>query len=404
VPAPLADIRVIAVEQYGAGPFGTMQLSDLGADVVKIEDPSTGGDVARYVPPFHEDEHSLFFESFNRNKRSLALDLRVPESRPIFERLVEQADVVTSNLRGDQAEKLGLRFTDLKSVKPTIVCVALSGFGATGPRRALGAYDYTIQGLAGWQSITGEPHGPPTKSGLPLVDLCGGYVAAIAMLAGVHAARRDGIGCDFDLSLFDVALSQLTYIGTWAASRGYEPVRRADSAHQSMVPFQNLTAKDGWIVVACPKEALWRRFCAVIGRPDLPSDDRFAQFADRDRNRDVLVPLLNEALVTRTVLEWCDAFDEAGVPAARVNTVGEALLEPQAQARGRIVDIQHPVLGEIRHLRSPYDSAVPIQRGPFIGEHTSVLLEEIGVDRAEQQRLADLGVFGAPPRKEQSLD
>jgi crotonobetainyl-CoA:carnitine CoA-transferase CaiB-like acyl-CoA transferase len=203
---PLADLRVVAVEQYGAGPWGTLQLADLGAEVLKIEDPAARGDVGRYVPPFQEGEDSLFFETFNRNKRSVSLDLRHPEGRAVFEDLVRVSDAVYSNLRGDQPAKLRLRYADLKDVNPRVVCCSLSGFGMTGPRAAEGGYDYMMQGLAGWMSLTGEPEGPPTKSGLSLVDLSGGYVSAIALLAGVWRARRDGVGCECEVSVFETAM------------------------------------------------------------------------------------------------------------------------------------------------------------------------------------------------------
>ncbi len=237
---PLADVRILAVEQFGAGPWGTLQLADLGAEVIKIEDPAAGGDVGRYVPPFQEGEHSLFFETFNRNKKSLSLDLRHADARGVLEDLVRVSDVVYSNLRGDQPKRLRLTYDDLKTVNPRIVCCSLSGFGMTGPRASEGGYDYMMQGLAGWMSLTGDPDGPPTKSGLSLVDLSGGYASAIAVLAGLWRARRDGVGCDCDVSLFETALHELMYVGTWAASRGYTPPRRRNSAHPSIVPVPGL--------------------------------------------------------------------------------------------------------------------------------------------------------------------
>ena len=177
---PLIDLRVITVEQFGAGPWATMQLADLGADVIKIEDPVFGGDVGRYVPPYQEGEDSIYFESFNRNKRSVSLDLRSPQGRQVFEDLVANADAVMSNLRGGQAAKLGLTYAQLKQVNPAVVCCSLTGFGATGPRASEGGYDYVVQAMAGWMHITGDPDGPPTKSGLSLVDLSAGYVSALA--------------------------------------------------------------------------------------------------------------------------------------------------------------------------------------------------------------------------------
>src|SRR3954470_22368253 len=269
---PLADVKVLAIEQFGAGPWATLQLADLGADVIKVEDPAAGGDVGRYVPPFQEGEDSLFFETFNRNKRSIALDLRHERGGEVLLDLAAAVDVVFSNLRGDQPRRLGLMYDQLAERNPQIVCCSLSGFGMTGPRAAEGGYDYMMQGLAGWQSLTGEPEGPPTKSGLSLVDLSGGYASAIAVLAGLWRARRDGVGCDCDVSLLDTALHELVYVGTWAASRGYVPPRRHNSAHPSVVPFQNFETADGWIVVAGPKQKFWERLCEVLGRPDLAED------------------------------------------------------------------------------------------------------------------------------------
>jgi crotonobetainyl-CoA:carnitine CoA-transferase CaiB-like acyl-CoA transferase len=403
---PLADIRVIAVEQYGAGPWGTLQLADLGAEVIKIEDPSSRGDVGRYVPPFQDGEDSLFFETFNRNKQSVSLDLRHPQSRGVLEDLVRVSDVVYSNLRGDQPRKLGLTYDDLKGVNPRIVCCSLSGFGMTGPRAAEGGYDYMMQGLAGWMSLTGAPDAPPTKSGLSLVDLSGGYVSAIAVLAGLLRSRRDGVGCDCDVSLFETALAELVYVGTWVATRGYTPPRRHDSAHPSIVPFQNFATADGWIVVACPKQKFWERLCDAIGRPELAADERFADLAGRDRNRDALLPVLEETFRTRTSGEWLAVLAEAGVPSAAVNDVADALTEPQAQARGDVVEVEHPRLGRVRQIASPLRLSgpdAPLRRAPFRGEHTEqVLVEVCGYEPERVRALADAGAFGdvaAPTRR-----
>jgi crotonobetainyl-CoA:carnitine CoA-transferase CaiB-like acyl-CoA transferase len=363
---PLADVRVLAIEQFGAGPWATLQLADLGAEVIKIEDPASGGDVGRYVPPFQEGEDSLFFETFNRNKKSISLDLRDPAGRERFEELVRVSDVVFSNLRGDQPAKLRLRYDDLKHLNPQIVCCSLSGFGMTGPRAAEGGYDYMMQGLAGWMALTGELEGPPTKSGLSLVDLSGGYVAALAMLAALWRARRDGAGCDCDVALLDVAMHELMYVGTWAATRGYVPPRRANSAHPSLVPFQNFETADGWIVVAAPKEKFWVRLCETIGQPELATDPRFGDFAARDRNRDELGPILERAFRARASSEWLEALRETGVPASAVNDVLEAVEE------ARLVEYEHPTLGTVRQVASPLrlsDAEPPVGRAPFRGEH-----------------------------------
>jgi crotonobetainyl-CoA:carnitine CoA-transferase CaiB-like acyl-CoA transferase len=371
---PLDDVRVLAIEQFGAGPWATLQLADLGAEVIKIEDPASGGDVGRYVPPFQEGEDSLFFETFNRNKKSISLDLRDAQGREAFEALVETSDVVFSNLRGDGPATLRLRYDDLKHLNPRVVCCSLSGFGMTGPRAVEGGYDYMMQGLAGWMSLTGEPDGPPTKSGLSLVDLSGGYVAAIAVLAGLWRARRDGVGCDCDISLFEVALHELVYVGTWAASRDYVPPRRRNSGHPSIVPFQNFATADGWIVVACPKQKFWERLCEGIGRPALARDERFADFAARDRNRDELTALLDGVFVSRSSAEWLETLRAAGVPSSAVNEVPAALRDPQAEARGAVVEYEHPTLGTVRQVATPLrltgGDPPPLRRAPFRGEHS----------------------------------
>jgi crotonobetainyl-CoA:carnitine CoA-transferase CaiB-like acyl-CoA transferase len=372
---PLADVRVLAIEQFGAGPWATLQLADLGAEVIKIEDPASGGDVGRYVPPFQEGEDSLFFETFNRNKKSVSLDLRDRAGRERFEGLVRVSDVVFSNLRGDQPAKLRLRYEDVKHLNQRIVCCSLSGFGMTGPRASDGGYDYMMQGLAGWMELTGEPGGPPTKSGLSLVDLSGGYVAALAIMAGLWRVRRDGAGCDCDVALLDVALHELMYVGTWAASQRYVPPRRAKSAHPSIVPFQNFETADGWIVVAAPKEKFWIRVCEAIGRPELATDSRFADFGARDRNRAELAPILEDAFRTRPSGEWLELLREAGVPASPVNDVLAAVGE------ARLVEYEHPTLGTVRQVASPFrlsDAEPPVVRAPFRGEHDREVEDLVG--------------------------
>jgi len=405
VTLPLADVRIVAIEQFGAGPWGTLQLADLGAEIVKIEDPRSGGDVGRYVPPFQEGEDSLFFETFNRGKRSVSLDLRHPEARAVFHDLVRVCDGVYSNLRGDQPERLGLTYEQLRDINPRIVCCSLSGFGMTGPRAAEGGYDYMMQGLAGWQMLTGDPDGPPTKSGLSLVDLSGGYASAIAMLAGIWRARRDGVGCDCDISLFETALHELMYIGPWAATHGYVPPRRRNSAHPTIVPFQNFEASDAWFVVGAAKQVFWERLCEVIGRPDLNEDERFATMAGRNEHRETLLPILEEVFRARTADEWIEMLVGAGVPAARVNTVDQALADPQTVDRGAVVEHDHPALGTVRSIRTPLRLADggtslerPAERAPFRGEHTErTLVELCGYTPQRVRELGADGVFGAVP-------
>jgi crotonobetainyl-CoA:carnitine CoA-transferase CaiB-like acyl-CoA transferase len=395
---PLADVRVIAVEQYGAGPWGTLQLADLGAEIIKIEDPASRGDVGRYVPPYAEDEDSLFFETFNRNKKSVSLDLRTPRGREVFERLVAGADAVYSNLRGDQPAKLRLTYEDLRDVNPRIVCCSLSGFGMTGPRAGEAGYDYIMQAMAGWMSMTGSPDGPPTKSGLSLVDLSGGYVSAIALLGGLWRARRDGVGCDCDISLYETALHQLMYIGTWAATEGYQPRRMPESAHPSIVPFQAFATADGWLTVACAKQKFWEMLARALDHEELRGDPRFADFAGRNEHREELLPVLREAFARRTTDEWLEVLAAAGVPHGPIYEVGEALEDPHVQARDDVVEIPHPRFGTVRQLASPLrlsGEPNPLDRAPFRGEHTDEVLRDLaGYSDDEIAELRAGGTFG----------
>ncbi len=395
---PLADIRIIAIEQYGAGPFGSVHLADLGAEVIKIEDPATGGDVGRYVPPYQEGEDSLFFEAFNRNKLSLSLDLNNPDGRTVFEDLVRVSDVVYSNLRGDVPAKLRLTYADLGPINPRIVCCPLTGYGMSGPRAAEPGYDYLLQGIAGWMDLTGEPAGPPAKSGLSLVDYSAGLVAAIAMLAGVHAARRDGVGMDCDVSLFDTATSMLTYPAIWNLNGEFEPQRTRHSAHPSLVPFQAFEASDAWIVVACAKEKFWQRLAVAIDRPELASDARFATFPDRRRNAAALLEILEEVFAARTAREWLDILSRAGVPCAPVNSVAEALRDEQTAARGMVVETTHPRFGNVRQLRSPVrvGSEEPeYRRAPTRDEHRDAIVRSmLGYDQTRIDAFERNGAFG----------
>jgi crotonobetainyl-CoA:carnitine CoA-transferase CaiB-like acyl-CoA transferase len=395
---PLADLRIVALEQYGAGPFATLHLADLGADVIKIEDPHSGGDIGRYVPPFQEGSDSLFFETYNRNKRSLALDVRTDAGQRVLHDLVRMSDVVFSNLRGDVPAKLGITYAQLAPVNPKIVCCSLTGFGMTGPRAAQPAYDYLLQGLAGWMHLTGDPEGPPTKSGLSLVDFTAGYVATAAILAGVHAARRTGIGMDCDTSLFDVATTMLGYVATWNLNGGPEPTRTRHSAHPSLVPFENFPTADGWIVVACAKEKFWQRLATALGRPDLLTHPDYADFAQRRLHHESLTEELTAILRTAPTEKWINELSAAGVPCARINTVSEALNDPQTVARDLIVHTEHPRFGTVRSPASPVRVGDNRQRSacaPAMNADAEHILGNLlGYTPAQRTELEAAGAFG----------
>ena len=377
---PLEGVRIISLEQYGAGPFATLHLADLGAEVIKVEDPSVGGDVGRHVPPYQAGDTSLFFETFNRNKKSIALDINTPEGREVFEDLVRVSDAVFSNLRGDVPAKIKITYDDLKNINPAIVCCSLSGYGMAGPRYKDPGYDYMLQALGGWMSLTGDPEGPPTKTGLSLVDFSGGLVASGAILAGVIAARRDGVGMDCDLSLYDTAIGMLSYIATWHLSAGHEPQRTRNSAHPSLVPFQAFEASDGWFVVGCAKEKFWVRLTEAVGRPELATDPRFDSFAHRYENSQELTTILDDLFITRTVKEWVDVLRAATVPCGAVQSVEEALTDSHTVDRGLIVETSTPALGDVRSVASAMrvgDRTEPHRRAPHFDEDRDELLRDL---------------------------
>jgi crotonobetainyl-CoA:carnitine CoA-transferase CaiB-like acyl-CoA transferase len=396
---PLSDIRILALEQYGAGPFGSIHLAELGADVIKIEDPRSRGDIGRYIPPNDGSGDSLFFETFNHNKRSVALDLAQPEGRAVFERLVARSDVVYSNLRGDVPAKLRILYDDLAALNERIVCCSLSGFGMSSPRAADPGYDYILQGMASWMSLTGEPGSPPTKAGLSLVDFASGYAAATTILAAVHAARRDGKGMDCDLALYDVAVNLLTYVATWQLTAGYTTGRQPSSAHPTLVPFQNFATSDGWIVVACAKEKFWRRLVEVLGAPEL-TDDRFGDFAARAANKAELLPILERIFAGDTQKAWIDRLAAAGVPVGPVHDLKAALADPLVKERELVAEYPHPRLGPVRLIRSVVDVAgqrtSPIP-APALGADTRTVLAEVaGLSDHEIDELARAGVVALP--------
>jgi crotonobetainyl-CoA:carnitine CoA-transferase CaiB-like acyl-CoA transferase len=396
---PLQDVRVIALEQYAAGPYGSLHLADLGAEVIKIEAPPRG-DVGRQVIPYCADDDSLFFESLNRNKRSVCLNVSHPEGRKVLEDLIRNADAVYSNLRGDVPARLGIRYEDLREVNPRIVCCSLSGYGMSGPRAALPGFDYMVQGLAGWMSITGDPGGPPTKTGLSVVDFSAGLVAALSMIVGIHAARRDGRGMDCDVSLFDTAISMLSYLGTWAGTAGYEPTRVTRSSHPTLVPFGNFPTSDGWIVAGGSKAKFWERLAAALGLEYLVDDPRFSSFQNRLDNRESLIEVLDGVFRTRTTEQWLAALAEAGVPCAPINNVATALNDPQAAARNLVVRVPHKVFGDVTQLRSPVrvGSELPtLHSAPALGEHTEEVLRGLlGYSAERVDELAALGVATGP--------
>jgi len=394
--APLAGLRVIAVEQFGAGPFGSLLLADLGAEVIKVEDPGAGGDVARSVPPGAADGHSLYFEAFNRGKRSIALDLTNDAGREVFSRLVATADAVFNNLRGDLPERFGLTYATLGAINPGIVCVSLSAYGREGPRRAEPGYDALVQAEAGWASLTGEPGAPPARSGLPLADYAAGLIAACGLLTGVIAAGRTGRGRDVDTSLFDTALAMLSYPATWRLSADIETRRQPLSAHPTVVPFQFFATADGYIAVACAKEKFFQALAEALELPELLADPRFATFAARHEYRAELLARLGARFAEQPTAAWLVLL-KGRVPCAPVREFPEAADAETLAARGMLAAYDHPVLGAVRSVGVPLrvSGYTPHYRASSdLGADTEDLLAELGYDEADAGRLAGAGAFG----------
>jgi crotonobetainyl-CoA:carnitine CoA-transferase CaiB-like acyl-CoA transferase len=374
----LEGLRILSVEQYGAGPYGTMLLADLGAEVIKIEDEARGGDVSRSVGPYKlGDGDSEFFQTFSLGKKSVSLDLKSEEGRAAFHKLVKSADAVANNLRGDQPGKLGLTHEALREVNPKIVCAHLSAYGRSSERAAWPGYDYLMQAEAGFMSLTGEPDGPPVRFGLSMVDFHTGSQLATALLAGVIRAMKTGEGADVDVCLFDTALHQLSYPATWYLNNGHETGRLPRGAHPTIAPSQLVRTRDGWGLLMCQTPKFWQLWCELSGAQNIAGDPRFASIDTRRENRDALTDEVDAVMMARTTDEWLEILG-GHVPFAPVRSLSEALDSPYVARIGMTGEVEHPAKTDsLRVLASPFriNGERPEQtRAPLIGEHTDEYL------------------------------
>jgi crotonobetainyl-CoA:carnitine CoA-transferase CaiB-like acyl-CoA transferase len=369
----LAGVKILAIEQYGAGPYGTMLLADLGAEVIKIEAPSMGGDVSRATGPYFLGAgDSQFFQTFSKGKHSAALEIKATEGRAAFDDMVRSADAVVNNLRGDQPAKLKLTYADLAGLNAKIVCAHLSAYGRDTARAAWPGYDYLMQAECGFLSMTGEPDGPPVRCGLSIVDFHTGSQFAVAILAGILGAQRTGKGCDVDVSLFDTALHQLSYPATWYLNEGVKTGRLTRGAHPAIAPSQLVRTQDGWLMLMCQTPKFWEVFCARIGRPDLGADTRFAEIRDRFAHRDALTEALDAHLRGQPTDHWLRLL-VGHVPVAPVYDIAEALDSDYVQSIGMIETVDHPDAraGKLRTLASPIKvngARLKSRRAPKMGE------------------------------------
>lgn len=391
----LNGIKVLDLSRVLAGPYCTQMLGDLGADVWKIESPA-GDETRHWGPPFLEGE-STYYLSVNRNKRSVVVNLKDPAGAELVRRLALQADVMVENFKTGDLERYGLSYGQLRAANPRLVYVSITGFGQTGPRASQPGYDAAVQGMSGLMAMTGEPDGPPTKLGVAWVDVLAGTHATTGVLGALFARERTGEGRHIDLALLDVAMAAMVNQGQAALATGQAPARLG-TGHPSIVPYQAMQASDGWLTVAVGNDRQFARFAEVLGLGELAEDDRFRTNSARVANREVLVPQLQEVLLTRSRADWLAKFDSAGVPAASVNTLPEALTEEQLLARGMVAPLQHPTIGEFSNIQSPFTASLqgqaPRRAPPRHGEHTfEVLAEALGLSEAELGELAAGGAI-----------
>lgn len=395
---PLDGIRVLEIGNYMAGPFCGMQLADLGADVVKIEEP-TAGDLARRMPPVVDGE-SGNFARLNRGKRSLALDLKSAEGRDIFLRLARRSDVIVENLRPGTMRDLALAPDDLLRENERLVYAAISGWGQDGPYADRPALDIIVQAMSGLMSITGEEGGAPVKVGVSIADLSAALYGTVAILAALRARERDGRGQLVDVSMFESAVA----LAVWESGEHFttgEIPRAAGSAHKLVGPYQAVRAADGHFVVGATTPRNWAAFCAALDLGAIEHDERFASAGSRRRYIRALIPLIEAVTRTRPAADWLERLRAAGVPCGEIRDYGEVFADPHLERRGFFVELSHPVLGKARALNSPLRLTRTPPRleraGPLLGEHSLEVLGEIGIAGDEAKALLARGIVAAPP-------
>ncbi len=391
----LENVKVVDLTRTLAGPFCTMMLGDLGADVVKIEEPERGDETRSWTPFWNEE--STQFVSFNRNKRSLSLNLRKEEGLDIVRSLAADADIMIESFRAGALERMGLGYEDIRRLNPGIIYCSISGYGRTGPMAQKPGYDLIIQAYSGLMDLTGDPEGLPLRVGFSLVDLFTGMMAYGSVVTALYHQRQTGQGQYLEAALLDGQVAALSYHATAYLATGVVP-QRMGSGHPSLVPYQSFPASDGYFIVGVANEGLWEKFCAAIEQPDLLEDPRFKSNDDRVAHRVECVKLLSEIFRKRTVAEWIETIERAGVPCGPINRVDDVINNPQVQARNMIAELAHPNVPDLRMPNSPLKLAETppnIHRPPpLLGQHNNEILADLGYTAADIAELRQKGVIG----------
>ena len=389
----LEGIKVVDITRTLAGPFCTMHLGDMGADVIKIEEPGHG-DETRNWTPFWNDVGTQFL-AFNRNKRSLTLNLKEKKAVDIFMGLAGKADVIIESLRTGTANRMGIGYEAVKSINPRIVYCSVSGYGRTGPLAEKPGYDLIIQGYSGLMSTTGEPDGPPLRTGYSLVDLFTGMMAYGAIVTALYSRESTGKGQYLEASLLEGQVAVMSYHATGYLATGRVP-GRLGSGHPSLVPYQAFPSSDGFFIIGCGNDGLWRRLCPAIGREDIMEDPKFVTNTKRVENRAEIVSVLSDHLRNKTTQEWVDIITEAGVPCGPINRVSDVVVDPQVLARDMMIDLPHPEVPDLRLPGSPfklYDNPATYRRPPpQHGQHNEEILADLGYSKED---IAQLKTDGA---------
>ena len=392
---PLEGIRILDLTRVLSGPYCTMLLGDLGAEVIKVERPGEGDDARAFGPPFQGDQ-AAYFLSINRNKKSITLDMKSERGKEVLWRLVNVSDVLVENFRTGAMERLGFGYEAVRARHPAMIYCSISGFGDTGPQKDRAGYDVIVQGEAGIMDLTGPRDGPPHKVGTSIADLVSGLTAAQGILAALYAAKIDGRGQRVHVSMYEAIAALLTFNASIYFATGTSPTRRGNE-HATIVPYETFECTDGWINLGVANDDLWRRFCAAAGMGELADDRRFATAPDRVRNRDALVPLVKAVIKQRSRNEWLKRLDASGVPCGAIRTVAEVCDGEVLRARGMIAEMPHLGAGNVKGIKSAIhlsEAAIDTYNAPpKLGEHThEVLTELLGYTSEDVDVLAHGGV------------